>query len=192
MAGGGAVNRGPHTGSGTEAAASDLNGPQRKSKLSDFDFSEIARLQIPPAAGIANYAVFDKDDALAVHGSLPTFTKSFQPDEVRELIDIFAQASAPAVSQAELRENSKQITLAGTQYVVSGPRGAQHPVEIATLHAEDGESGKRDVLFAAPTATLLLVFQAAEGANTEEKTDAKEGLWAAVRSFAFALSEKGL
>ena len=62
MAGGGAVNRGPHTGSGTEASSLDLNGPQRKSLLSNFDFSEIAKLQIPPASGIADYAIFDRDD----------------------------------------------------------------------------------------------------------------------------------
>lgn len=192
MAGGSDVNRGPHTGSGTEASLSDLNGPQRKSLLSNLDFSEIARLQIPPASGIADYAIFDSSDALAVHGSVPSFTKSFEPSSVRELIDVFTQATAPSVTEKQLKKNTKEIELQGKKFTISGPRGGQYPLEVATLYEQGKEEGQGDVLFVAPTATLLLVFKAAEGANVEYKTNEKQGLWTAIRSFAFALSEKGL
>lgn len=192
MAGGGAVNRGPHTGSGTEAASADLSGPQRKSLLSSLDFAEIARLQIPPASGIADYAIFDRDDGLAVHGSVPSFTKSFEPEQIRELVDIFVQASAPSITEEQLKENSRSINLRGKTFTVSGPRGAQHPLEVATLHEQNKPEGEAEVFFVAPTAGLLLVFQAAEGANVEYKTNEKQGVWTAIRSFAFALSEKGL
>lgn len=188
MAGSG-INRGPHTGSGTEAAASDLNGPQRKSILSNFDFSELASLQLPPASGIAEYAIFDQEDALAVHGSQPSFTKSFEPEQIRTLIDVFAQASAPSVSEDELKQNTREITLAGKHFTLSGPRGAQYPLEVVTLH-EQAEQG--EVLFAAPTATLLLVFKTAPGADVLHQSNEKQGVWTAVRSFAFALTEKGL
>lgn len=192
MAGGGAVNRGPHTGSGTEAAAADLNGPQRKSLLSNFDFAEIAKLQIPPASGIADYALFDRDDGLAVHGSVPSFTKSFEPEQVRQLIDVFVQATAPSVTEEELRKNNKEIEVAGKKFTISGPRGGQHPLELVTLHEQGKEQGTGDVYFVAPTATLLLVFKAAEGANVDYQSTEKEGVWTSIRSFAFALSEKGL
>ncbi|KAJ1035447.1 hypothetical protein NDA13_000860 [Ustilago tritici] len=192
MAGGGAVNRGLHTGFGTEASLTDLNGPQRKSLLSNLDFSEIARLQIPPASGIADYAIFDRDDCLAVQGSLPTFTKSFDPEEIRQLIDVFVQATAPSVTEEELKKNSREIELAGKKLIISGPRGAQYPLEVATLHEQGKEEGEGEVLFVATTATLLVVFKAAEGANVQVKTSEKEGVWTAIRSFAFALSEKGL
>ncbi|TKY84653.1 hypothetical protein EX895_006555 [Sporisorium graminicola] len=189
MAGGAAVNRGPHTGSGTEAAAADLNAPQRKSLLSNYDFGELAKLQLPPASGIAEYAIFDRDDALAVHGSQPSFTKSFDPDEVRELIDVFVQATAPSVTEDELKKSSRQIELAGKTFNISGPRGGQYPLQVATLH-EQGEGG--EVYFVAPTATLLLVVKTAPGADVDYQSSEKQGVWTAIRSFAFALSEKGL
>ncbi|SPO32631.1 uncharacterized protein UTRI_04375 [Ustilago trichophora] len=194
MAGGGAVNRGPHTGSGTEASSLDLNGPQRKSLLSNFDFAEIARLQIPPASGIADYVIFDRDDCLAVHGSLPSFTKSFNPETVRALVDVFIQATAPSVTDQELKENTREIQLTpgGKKFTISGPRGGQYPQEIATLHEQDKEEGEGEVYFVAPTATLLLVFKAANGADVQYQSNEKQGVWTAVRSFAFALSEKGL
>ncbi|KAJ1022562.1 hypothetical protein NDA16_003551 [Ustilago loliicola] len=192
MAGGGAVNRGPHTGSGTEAFSADLNGPQRKSLLSNFDFAEIARLQIPPASGIADYAIFDRDDGLAVHGSLPTFTKSFQPEQVRQLVDVFLQATAPSVTEEELKKNNREIEVAGKKFNISGPRGGQYPLEVATLHEQGKAEGEGEVLFVAPTATLLVVFKAAEGADVQYQSNEKQGVWTAIRSFAFALTEKGL
>ena len=191
MAGGGAVNRGPHTGSGTEAASSDLNGPQRASLLSNYDFAELARLQIPPASGIAEYAIFDRDDALAVHGSQPSFTKSFDPEQVRALVDVFTQATAPSVTASELKESSREIEIAGKKFSISGPRGGQYPLEVATLH-EQGKDDGGEVYFVAPTATLLLVFKTAPGADVQHQSSEKQGVWTAIRSFAFALSEKGL
>ena len=188
MAGSGVV-AGPHTGSGTEAANADLSGPQRASLLSNLDFGEIARIQLPPASGIEHYAIFDREDCLAVHGSQPSFTKSFNPEEIRQLVDIFTQASAPSVTASELKENSREIELSGKQFTVSGPRGGMYPQEVVTLH-EKKEGG--NVYFVAPTATLLLVFKAGEGADVEYKTNEKQGVWTAVRSFAFALTEKGL
>ncbi|EPQ29872.1 uncharacterized protein PFL1_02545 [Pseudozyma flocculosa PF-1] len=184
MAGGAAVNRGPHTGSGSEAAVSDLSGPQRKSLLSNLDFGELVRLNLPPATGVDEYALFDKDDALAVHGSQPSFTRSFDPDVVRKLIDLFTALNAPAVSTADAGLDS--ITINDTKYTVSGPRGGQHPLELATLHSD------KHVFFVTNTATLLVIVQAAPGADVKQKTNEKEGLWAAVRSFTFALTEKGL
>lgn len=191
MAGGGAVNRGPHTGYGTEASAADLSGPQRKSILSEFDFAELARLQLPPASGIDNYAIFDKDDARAVQGSAQTFTKLFDEAPVRQLIDTFVQLSAPTISQSDIRAESKKVTIDGKEYTISGPRGGQSPQEVATLHHE-GDDGEKDVLFVAPTATLIIVLQAAKGADTLHQTNDKQGVWTAIRSFAFALTEKGL
>ncbi|EST09600.1 hypothetical protein PSEUBRA_000819 [Kalmanozyma brasiliensis GHG001] len=187
MAGSG-VEPGPHTGSGTEATNADLSAPQRASVLSNLDFSEIAKIQLPPASGIADYAIFDRDDARAVHGSQPSFTKSFEPERIRELIDVFVQATAPSVSASELKESTREIELAGKTFTISGPRGAQYPLEIATLHAKDGG----EVYFVAPTATLLLLFQTAPGADVQYQSNEKQGVWTAVRSFAFALSEKGL
>ncbi|CBQ73988.1 conserved hypothetical protein [Sporisorium reilianum SRZ2] len=191
MAGGGAVNRGPHTGSGTEAAALDLNGPQRKSLLSDYDFGELAKLQLPAASGVAEYVIFDRNDARAVHSSQPSFTKSFEPEEVRALIDVFVQATAPTVTDEELKKNSRQIELAGKTFNVSGPRGGQHPLEMATLHEQGTDQGG-EVYFVAPTATLLLLFKTAPGADVQHQSNEKQGVWTAIRSFAFALSEKGL
>lgn len=192
MAGGSDVNRGPHTGSGTEAAVADLNGPQRKSILSNLDFGEIARLQIPPASGIADYAIFDRDDALAVHGSQPSFTKSFDPSEVRELVDLFVQLSAPAVDADQLKKDNKAMKLGGKEFTISGPRGGMYPLEVATLHEKGKAEGEGEVYFAAPTATLLLLFKAGQGANVQERTNEKQGVWTSIRSFAFALTEKGL
>lgn len=188
MAGSG-VEPGPHTGSGTEATNADLSAPQRASVLSSLDFSEIAKIQLPPASGIADYAIFDRDDARAVHGSQPSFTKTFEPERIRELIDVFVQATAPAVSSSELQDSSREIELAGKTFTISGPRGAQYPLEIATLH-EKGGAG--DVYFVAPTATLLLLFKTAPGADVQFQSNEKQGVWTAVRSFAFALAEKGL
>ncbi|SNX86071.1 uncharacterized protein MEPE_04780 [Melanopsichium pennsylvanicum] len=193
MAGGSDANRGPHTGSGTEASSVDLSGPQRKSLLSNLDFGEIARLQIPPASGIADYAIFDRDDGLGVHGSVPSFTKSFDPSQVRQLVDIFILATAPSVTEEELRKNTREIELFdGKKFTISGPRGGQYPLEVATLHEQGKNEGEAEVYFVAPTAGLLLIFKAAQGANVEYKTNEKQGLWTAIRSFAFALSEKGL
>lgn len=189
MAGSG-INRGPHTGSGTEAANVDLDAPQRKSLLSNLDFGEIAKIQLPPASGIADYAIFDRDDALAVHGSQPSFTKSFEPAQIRELIDVFVQATAPSVTEEELKESTRSINLAAKTFTISGPRGGQYPLEIATLHEQGAEGG--EVYFVAPTATLLLLFKTAPGADVQYKTNEKQGVWTAVRSFALALSEKGL
>lgn len=188
MAGGG-VTRGPHTGSGTEAALADLDSNQRASLLSSLDFAQLAQLQLPPASGIADYAIFDRDDCRAVHGSLPTFTKSFPAESIRSILDIFIQASAPSVSEEELKASTRRIEIAGKEYTISGPRGGQYPQEIITLHEKKDEG---EVLFVAPTATLVLVFKAAPGADVQYMSNEKQGVWTAVRSFAFALTEKGL
>lgn len=48
MAGGSAVNRGPHTGAGTEGAATDLPRAERKSLISSFDFDGALRFSNLP------------------------------------------------------------------------------------------------------------------------------------------------
>lgn len=50
----------------------------------------------------------------------------------------------------------------------------------------------QNVLFASVTATLLVLIEAAPGADMQEKTDAKEGVRGAIRSLTHALSEKGI
>ncbi|CDR87382.1 uncharacterized protein SPSC_00508 [Sporisorium scitamineum] len=89
-----------------------------------------------------------------------------------------------------LKKSSRSIELAGKTFNISGPRGGQYPLEVATLHEQGaGEGG--EVYFVAPTATLLLVFKTAPGADVQFQSK-EEGVWTAIRSFAFALSEKGL
>ena len=48
------------------------------------------------------------------------------------------------------------------------------------------------MLFITLSATLMVVFEAAPGADTQEKTPAKEALYSAVRSFTMAITEKGV
>lgn len=47
------------------------------------------------------------------------------------MIDLFLALNAPAAPAG-----ANEITLAGTKYTVSGPRGAQFPLELAVLHSE--------------------------------------------------------
>jgi hypothetical protein len=54
------------------------------------------------------------------------------------------------------------------------------------------DAQRQNVLFITLSATLMVVFEAAPGADTQEKTPAKEALYSAVRSFTMAITEKGV
>ncbi|PWN94815.1 hypothetical protein FA09DRAFT_302488 [Tilletiopsis washingtonensis] len=131
---------------------------------------------------INNVALFDKDTKAAVATTLPSFATAFKAEQLEKLLDIFTSLSSPAAPKLDASE----IELASSTYTLSGPRGAQHPLEMATLHSET------NVLFITLSATLMVVFEAAPGADTQEKTPAKEALYSAVRSFTMAITEKGV
>lgn len=137
----------------------------------------------------------------ALSSTLPSFANSFKAEQLEQLLDIFTSLSSPAAPKLD----ASQIELAGSTYTLSGPRGAQHPLEMATLHSDavSGLATRRaqtaadvprfqNVLFVTLSATLMVVFEAAAGADTKEKTPAKEALYSAVRSFTTAITEKGV
>ncbi|PWN43510.1 hypothetical protein IE81DRAFT_365733 [Ceraceosorus guamensis] len=167
----------------TEATIQDAPPGTRKSLLSNFDFDELIKTHLASQNSVvSNVALFDKDDGQPVGATTPSFANAFAPEEVNNLLDIFTRLSSPAGDIS----NVDKITLGGTEYTLSGPRGNQYPAEIASLHSD------KNVLFATPTATLLLVLEAAPGADTKQATDAKQAFYTAVKSFNGALASKGL
>ncbi|KIS68518.1 uncharacterized protein UMAG_11505 [Mycosarcoma maydis] len=188
--GGSDIKHDSTTRSGTEALSTSVSDTQRQTEtdMSKVHVSDLAQRLLPQASGIGEYAMFDRD-AVAVHASPRSFAKDFEREQVRALLDVFTSATAPSVSTELLKQHAKSITLATTDYTLSGPRGAQHPLEIITLHPSHAHA---QVLFAAPTATLLLVFKTAPDTDASYQSNEKQGVWTAVRSFASALSQIGL
>ncbi|KAK0538027.1 hypothetical protein OC834_000599 [Tilletia horrida] len=203
------MDRGPHTGLEPGTLASDMTPAQLKSVLSNFDFDELLRIQLPPASGIRNAAVFDLQDLLPVGASSKPFASRFngKPEQLRVLADIFSASSAPAGTVP--REASEGLPLGGATYTVSGPRGGQFPLEVAVLHGKkdggggDGD-GEDDVLFASVTASVLVLVQAdpavadaqqrarADSAEAASVAREKDTVWTSIRSFTQALTSRGL
>ncbi|KAE8191709.1 hypothetical protein CF335_g6013 [Tilletia laevis] len=196
------MNRGPHTGLEPGTLASDMDASQRKSIISNFDYDELIKIQLPQAAGIHNVAVFDLDDVRPVGATAKSFTTRFNkdPSELRALVDRFTVANAPAAPPAE---KSTSFELGGGTYTVSGPRGGQFPLDLAVLHGKT-EDGEDDVLFASKTAAVLVLVQANPAVADEQqrkRSDSEEAsklakekdtVWSAVRSFTQALTSRGL
>ncbi|KAE8225152.1 hypothetical protein CF326_g7915 [Tilletia indica] len=198
------MNRGPHTGMEPGTLASDMDASQRKSIISNFDYDELIKIQLPPAAGIHNVAVFDLEDVKPVGATSQKFTSRFNsdPTQLRTLVDRFTIANAPAAPPVPAEE-SKDFELGGGRYTVSGPRGGQFPLELAVLHGKLEDGGADDVLFASVTASVLVLVQADPAVADKQQRERsaedaalvkqeKETIWSAVRAFTQALTSRGL